>query len=1441
MSDTSDTKINPFKDYDGDTFGTRGEYIDGMVYMSRMQKPPVMSNRMLDESAINSTMDSSQDAAKTETVVADEDAELALSETTAKVEPKRDKYEQKQRCAATLRNWSFHPENAKRMVSEGAIAALMSLARTDDVKTQSFCATALMNLANKKELRGQIIDQGAVRTVVELCNMNSYEISRDCCAALCDLSSMSGRESRMVEDGSVNALTQQYNESKEFASICSRALFNLTCVEFTYDRIEKVVKAFLSLASQAPSHTNVETTQICASALCNLSNIKSIRTHMVDENIIGVVDLIARGGDNSAKRICAVLLQNLASSRACRAEMVNKGVLKVLAALANEDEEQQHWCAVALNKLTFDKGSRYRIVEEGGIMNLATLSRSNRVVTKRLCANALTTLSSHDKCKELVVEKGTVPVLISLAKSPDPKTKQTCTLALCNLLSIQESAVEIMQQGAVSALVQLSNTESEQTRACCAAVLFNLSCTLATGVMVVAEGFVPAIVTLSKTGVTETRQRCAATLCNLASYEANRRRMVDQMVVPCLVQLLEDRDPQCIRFCTSALCSVSQAPANIAEIVKDKSYMAMMRNLIEIAQMLGDRNQESSTGAKEPTVDKYGRPLKPVGGPVISAATRLAKQQDKECLKACCSVLSNLTFHEPSRTSLSQLGLVDALILLSRLDDQVTRRRCALSFCNLSCEPLIRKLMVDKGVVPVLTELSHSYSEENQLDVSKAFCNLGCLDGAEPKIVEEGAVTALMMIAMVRAVSPITKQNCARALLNLLKEGTLVPMVEDGLVQAFTALAKLESEDTMLICATVFCVLTADPLGRTRVAAKQSTLIALFGLLRSDAEHTQILCGRAVNNLLLNPDSQEPTVRAGAVVAVKKLAELKTPESASLSSAAYFIMSVNRTSCGSIVAEDALSSLVSLVSLSHTYHRQAVLNSLRALCSLSWITEVRTKLVAVKVLPALVNLARQSPLQVPFVYFVCVVFCSCLIFVFSLQEEVRYSCARVLCTLSFEKQNQVAMVRAGVVPALCSLFDQEAEAEEHQEAEGSEDTGGENATKAKYSRRGATYSLIAIACHCMSWAQKEEARIVADDGVSLLCRLTDKVDHQTKLDIAIALCNLSQDSRLREQMIEQGSLKALIKLAEAYSPECHWRCAATVRNLALVQGPELQLKNRSAMVAGGVVQMLVNLANMQGGRQETLQMIASSLKSLSQPRPCRSRIVEDGAVPMLIRLSNLNCPDTKRCCAMAMSNLSSSSSEVEQGTVSALISMSLDDEDDEDSAVLNLGPVLDGVFCGPPPPLPIEDIEAPAMERYTSKCDIQRVVVVKESVGPATEALSPPELHSDTLETVPIPTLTVGGQIDDDSGPPVLKFPKMQVPEHGAFAKQSSRVSFDAGSSGPEEEDQEEEAEEDDEVKLPSPSERPKAAVEQGWMGPEEVRVTRRSASAKNLDGHLEH
>ncbi|KAH8044263.1 ubiquitin-protein transferase [Aureococcus anophagefferens] len=681
-------KDHVFPPYHGDLFMTRGVYMGGIIYQSRLQDHAEGGRRR--KGPGEDAERDREEAAKllAAKLKAEEEERLRLSVPAKRDDPKA--HEAKLHCANSLASWSTHAENAARLAEEGAVSAALVLSKDENADVRRACATAFKNMSQHAELCAQLVKHTAVPVISDLgVAAKDIAVSRDCGLALVNLTIMDGIEAKLVEDGVVIALMSLMNQHEELAELCSRGLFNLTCVDQPYMYMERVIKAFVSLASS----TMAAVKHVCAAALCNLSDIKAVRSRIVEEGVVQVVGLLARGAEARTRRVCAIVLHSLASTRTCRADMVSKGAVQVLYALSSDvDTITLHYIASAIIRLAMEDQNLPRLVHEGGVTALCNIC-------------------------------------------PVPARR------------VDDAALRVLGQGGVASVIALCSHASSEIREACAP---RSSTSAGRGARRVSALAIPAIIALSRLPEPRTRMRCAATLCKLASVEANVGLMVERRRAR-FIDMLQTRDQEIVKHCCAALCRLAHEGSSAVTIAE---------------------------GAVPHVI------AGPAGGP--------------------CA-----------------MGTLGALVALAR--DRAGGRHDALravAFANLSHEPTVQGEMVAAGIVPVVAELSNSYCEENQLYCARALCNLGCHAGSEEAIVKQGGVAALMMICMVRAVSHLTKQVCAKALLNLLctpavRENWLPALAKEGLVQACSVLSRLSEEETMRVCASIFCTLSAQgPAGR---------------------------------------------------------------------------------------------------------------------------------------------------------------------------------------------------------------------------------------------------------------------------------------------------------------------------------------------------------------------------------------------------------------------------------------------------------------------------------------------------------------------------------------------------------------------------------------------------------------------------------------------------
>ena len=1087
-------------------------------------------------------------------------------------------------CVNSIAAWSAHSENIVRLAEEGAVPGILMLSQDEHESVRGACATAFGRMSRHAELCEQLMKHNAVPVISDLgINTMDVTMSRDCTLALVNLTTIDGVEAKLVEDGVVVSLLALMNQHEIHSEACSYGLFNLTCVDQPYMHIERVIKAFVSLATS----TDATVKHICAAALCNLSDIKSIRSRIVEEGVVQVVGILARGAEARTRRVCAIILHSLASTRACRADMVTKGAVQILYALSSDaDTITLHYIASATTRLATDAQNLPRLVHEGGVTALCNicLRCPQDIPTTKLCASALCLLSQQAIGRQAIVQEGCVPALVSLLhESSDFSTIQQGLSTLTILLADENNHEQVLGQGGIAAIIVLCGHASPVIREACSLALFNFSCGKAPHERGISASAIPAIIALSRLPEPRTRMRCAATLCKLAAFEANISLMVDEGVVSAFINMLQTGDQNIIKHCCAALCRLAHEGSSAVTITE---------------------------------------------GAVPKVIAGCGERSDPTTRISCCAVLSAVSAHEQCRRPLCAMGTLEALVSLARNRgaDDITRLRCAVAFANLSHEPAVQGEMVAAGVVPVVAELSNSYCEENQLYCARALCNLGCHSGSEQAIIEQGGVTALMMICMVRAVSHFTKQICAKAILNLVCAPAVIKdwlpqLADEGLVQAISVLSRLPEQQTMSVCASIFCTISAHGLvGRQLLVKRKSTLKDIFSLMRSSDQVTQTFCGKAVFNLLGHADSQNYAVQAGAIPVLSALCTLGDPGVETAAADICLLLSGEAAYRQEMIEANVVPALIESARSQNlvTCH-----SCLRVLAHFAWWSHMRTCLVDAKVMPMLASLVEQTPSVVPPGDLLT-------------EKLILHIITYISCV---SEEYKVMLVQNDIIPMLEILFCRLSLSRD--------------IACALHARR-----FIAVSVRSLTASKGVINKLVGDGAIRLVCNIMLAEEDTTNLDVyencAISLHAVAQIQHYYDVLLEQGLLKAMSRLAKL--PEC-FEIAASILHLLSSDPQHREL----VLLDSGARNLLFAIADQPTNSKSAIQLCAQTLFCLSQcAAESREVLISAGLVPLLLRLSGHDDEKVAFPCSEALRNLSSEgSSAIEEGTVSKLLAEAL--------------------------------------------------------------------------------------------------------------------------------------------------------------------------------------
>ncbi len=450
--------------YKGDLFSSRDSYFGGTLYLSRMlnstekaqwSDPMIAAHNQTQENMTDSLVFSSVDGDATDVGLHELHHVDAGHETDTAA---------KLYCAISLCNWSRNPANAQRLASEGAIKALMRLSTEHNEEILKFVSAGFRFMSEHAKLAAALIDDGAIRVMSELATVSVDDfVLCNIAVALINLTRCNGRESKAVDEGILGGLTAIIKNTPELGPACSRGIYNLTCVDTPFQFMDKIMHVLSETANAGTPAIK----HICAAAVCNLSDMSSIRLKMIESNMLSVLNVLTRSADLRTRRIVAVILQNLASTPKCRVEMISRNCIQTIYNLSSENDPVILRCiSVALSKLARDDANpnnSIRIVQEGGAMALCNIAVKFAEVPgiANPTATAFHFLSSKPQTRVNITQEGSIVAISSLLRqSTDLVTLKKGMLSLCNILVEPETHLVVMQQGLLGTLCALTTKDA---------------------------------------------------------------------------------------------------------------------------------------------------------------------------------------------------------------------------------------------------------------------------------------------------------------------------------------------------------------------------------------------------------------------------------------------------------------------------------------------------------------------------------------------------------------------------------------------------------------------------------------------------------------------------------------------------------------------------------------------------------------------------------------------------------------------------------------------------------------------------------------------------------------------------------------------------------------------------------------------------------------------
>ncbi|KAE9007163.1 hypothetical protein PF011_g11248 [Phytophthora fragariae] len=400
-----------------------------------------------------------------------------------------------------------------------------------------------------------------------------------------------------------------------------------------------------------------------------------------------------------------------------------------------------------------------KMIDENVIAALLDLVHTPHPTVKALCARALLRFTIDEAHHFAMVHEGvvtalsqimaTVPTTMTSCVATPNDVKLLCVLALVNLSDVPRA---VTRDALLSTIVVLARHGDTLTRKICAQAVLNLSILPTTRGVIVDEGAVAALEVLAAVAIRPPLQltlleTITCTLCNLAAVKTNQDAMTKNSALNILSDILTNvgaelqRMQQAVKtdmdsaegeaVVISLLCTVRKNCVNaIAMLCCNPRLQVRIRNANFIPKLLSILRKDGYDDQDDEYSDDDDRASPNGGGRRVLASLSTQRASiDPETEKFVIVAVANLALDDRCRPTLVQDGAVPIFLGLlhapdlpgsitteaqhqsegatddKRLAALLLKLDCVTALSNLLLHPANFQALVDAGVVPAFLDL----------------------------------------------------------------------------------------------------------------------------------------------------------------------------------------------------------------------------------------------------------------------------------------------------------------------------------------------------------------------------------------------------------------------------------------------------------------------------------------------------------------------------------------------------------------------------------------------------------------------------------------------------------------------------------------------------------------------------------------------------------------
>ena len=460
-------------------------------------------------------------------------------------------------------------------------------------------------------------------------------------------------------------------------------------------------------------------------------------------------------------------------------------------------------------------------------------------------------------------------------------------------------------------------------------------------------------------------------------------------------------------------------------------------------------------------------------------------------IRMCCAVLAVYSYDANSILILTTEEVINTLFITTKIDDLLIKELIATTLCNISINEICRKKLVNYGVVEILSTLSGTTSETIQELCAKCICNLTCSIDLHSIMLSFKLLQTILMISLVRSVGIITKQLCAKALLNLITDNNIPALRESGAIRVFATLSSLNDQLIRNICARGFLLFTITPARCEELIQRRAVLSSLFSMVKGKSNKTRTIVGIAVCNLLGSNISQKAAISAGAL-SVLKIISTMAYDDLKEATARVVISIMNVPSLHTYLQSQPVVPMLMMIvqqSIGYTFDC-----AIHALACMSQYEIFRNILIDKGCITVIVNATING--------------------IFTSIETANEIC-RCMCLLSYQHDRADVITKQGhILYALHVIF------------------------KSNYCSNESA-KMMTIIIRNLSFESNVRSYLINRDAVGLLGNIMLKhteVRQDTFIASIIALYNLVLESNLHESLINQGFVNIFSNIISIEAP-----------------------------------------------------------------------------------------------------------------------------------------------------------------------------------------------------------------------------------------------------------------------------------------------------------------